>query len=44
MCGGVVSGLAGVKFSGSPKRLGENRASVRNGVNMRARPKMSLRE
>lgn len=28
MCGGVTSGFAGVKFSGSPNRLGENRASV----------------
>lgn len=27
MCVGVTKGLAGVKFSGSPKRLGEKRAS-----------------
>ena len=44
MWGGVTSGLAGVKFSGSPKKLGENRASVRRGVIISARPRMSLRE
>lgn len=44
MWGGVDRGLAGVKFSGSPNRLGENRASVSRGVIMRVSPRMSLRE
>lgn len=44
MCGGVTSGFAGVKFSGSPRRFGENRANVKNGVSMRVKPRMSLRE
>lgn len=44
MWGGVTRGFAGVKFSGSPRRFGENRASVRNGVNISARPRMSLKE
>ena len=44
MCGGVTSGLAGVKFSGSPSRFGENRARVRSGVSISVRPRMSLME
>lgn len=44
MCGGVTSGFAGVKFSGSPKRFGENRASAMRGVSMRINPRMSLKE
>ena len=44
MCGGVTSGFAGVKFSGSPRRLGENRASAIRGVIIRVSPRMSLRE
>lgn len=42
--GGVTSGLAGVKFSGSPKRLGENRARVRSGVSMMINPRRSFVE
>lgn len=42
MCGGVTSGLAGVKFSGSPRRLGENRASETSRESIRINPKMSL--
>lgn len=44
MCGGVTSGFAGVKFSGSPSRLGENRANVVSGKNMIMNPRMSLSE
>lgn len=44
MCGGVTSGFAGVKFSGSPRRLGENRASAIRGVIIKVSPKMSLME
>lgn len=44
MCGGVTSGFAGVKFSGSPKRFGENRASAMRGVSMRINPRISLNE
>ena len=44
MCGGVVSGLAGVKFSGSPRRFGENRARVVSGVIMKINPRMSFIE
>ena len=44
MCGGVTSGFAGVKFSGSPKRLGENRVNVSKGVSLIVRPRMSLIE
>lgn len=42
MCGGVTSGFAGVKLSGSPKRLGENRASEASAVRRTAKPKRSL--
>lgn len=42
--GGVTSGFAGVKFSGSPSRLGENRARVIRGRNISMKPRMSLRE
>lgn len=44
MCGGVTRGLAGVKFSGSPKKFGENRARVRNGVSISVSPRISLIE
>lgn len=33
-----------MKFSGSPRRLGENRASPIRGVIIRASPRISLRE
>lgn len=42
--GGVTSGFAGVKFSGSPSRLGENRARVVSGRNMIMNPRMSFSE
>lgn len=42
MWGGVTSGLAGVKLSGSPKRLGEKRArAVRQMIRI-AKPRRSL--
>lgn len=42
MWGGVISGLAGVKFSGSPNRFGENRASDARAVSRTTKPSMSL--
>lgn len=42
MCGGVTRGLAGVKFSGSPSRLGENNARDVNAISMRTNPNRSL--
>lgn len=42
MWGGVARGLAGVKFSGSPRRLGANRARAARGMNIRTNPRMSL--
>lgn len=42
MCGGVTRGLAGVKLSGSPSRLGENRASETSAVSRAANPRRSL--
>lgn len=42
MCGGVARGLAGVKFSGSPRRFGENRARATREVSIRENPRMSL--
>ena len=44
MWGGVTKGFAGVKFSGSPSRLGENRARVMSGRNMSINPRISFRE
>lgn len=44
MCGGVTSGLAGVKLSGSPKRLGEKRAKDERAKSTTAKPKRSLYE
>jgi len=44
MCGGVTRGLAGVKFSGSPSRLGENRARDVRASRSTANPRMSLYE
>lgn len=42
MWGGVTSGFAGVKFSGSPNRFGKNRASI-NKIKMSSRsPRRSL--
>lgn len=42
MWGGVTSGLAGVKFSGSPRRLGANRASETSREIINTNPRMSL--
>lgn len=42
--GGVASGLAGVKFSGSPRRFGENSAKVVSEISISANPRMSLME
>lgn len=44
ICGGVISGFVGVKFFGFFRRLGENRVSVRNGVSMRVKFRMFLKE
>ena len=44
MCGGVTRGLAGVKLSGSPNRLGENRASVVSPSRSATNPSRSLYE
>lgn len=44
MCGGVTKGFAGVKFSGSPNRFGENRARVVSRKNMIVNPRRSFRE
>lgn len=42
MCGGVTSGLAGVKFSGSPSRLGENNAKAVKAISISTNPSRSL--
>lgn len=42
MCGGVTKGLAGVKLSGSPRRLGENSAREVSAMRSAAKPKRSL--
>lgn len=42
MCGGVTSGLAGVKFSGSPRRFGQKRAKYRRAVIINSAPNRSL--
>lgn len=44
MCGGVARGLAGVKFSGSPSKLGENRARAARGTNTSVNPRISFVE
>ena len=44
MCGGVTRGLAGVKLSGSPSRLGEKSASETSATNRAANPRRSLYE
>lgn len=44
MCGGVARGLAGVKFSGSPRRFGENSAREMSGISISANPNRSLME
>lgn len=42
MCGGVTKGLAGVKLSGSPNKLGEKRARAVRAISSTANPKRSL--
>lgn len=42
MCGGVTSGLAGVKLSGSPKALGEKSAMDVSPIRRIAKPSRSL--
>lgn len=42
MWGGVTRGLAGVKLSGSPRRLGEKRARMVRPVIRTAKPRRSL--
>lgn len=42
MCGGVTSGFAGVKFSGSPNRFGEKRAREARAMYITANPSRSL--
>lgn len=42
MWGGVTSGLAGVKLSGSPSRLGENNARDVRVMSRAANPRRSL--
>lgn len=44
MWGGVTKGFAGVKFSGSPRRLGENRARVASRDSIIVNPNRSFRE
>lgn len=44
MCGGVTRGLAGIKLSGSPSRLGENRARAVRPRSNTANPSRSLYE
>lgn len=42
ICGGVTSGFAGVKLSGSPNRFGENRAREIRAMSSTANPSRSL--
>lgn len=42
MCGGVTKGFAGVKFSGSPSRFGENSASNVRASSIITNPRRSL--
>lgn len=44
MWGGVTNGFAGVKFSGSPSRLGENSAREVSASNITTNPRRSLYE
>lgn len=44
MCGGVTRGLAGVKLSGSPSKLGENSAREVSAMRTAAKPRRSLYE
>lgn len=42
ICGGVTSGLAGVKLSGSPRTFGEKRARDVRAIRRAANPRRSL--
>jgi len=42
ICGGVTNGLAGVKLSGSPSRLGVKRAKVVRAIIIMTKPRRSL--
>ena len=42
MCGGVTRGFAGVKLSGSPRRLGEKRAKQVSPSRRATKPRRSL--
>jgi len=42
MCGGVTIGLAGVKLSGSPRKLGANSARVVSSTSIITKPRRSL--
>ena len=42
MCGGVTSGFAGVKLSGSPKTFGANSARDVRAIRRAANPRRSL--
>lgn len=44
MWGGVTRGLAGVKLSGSPRRLGENSARQVRAIRTTTKPSRSLYE
>lgn len=44
MWGGVTMGFAGVKLSGSPRRLGENNAKEIRAISRAAKPRRSLYE
>lgn len=44
MCGGVINGLAGVKFSGSPRRFGVKSEIIISVNRSRKKPKRSLKE
>lgn len=44
ICGGVTNGLAGVKFSGSPSRFGENNANDAKAIINSINPRASLYE
>lgn len=42
MCGGVLSGFAGVKLSGSPRISGKNKVKIMKAINKKRTPKKSL--
>ena len=44
MWGGVTRGLAGVKLSGSPRRLGANSARETSAISTTTNPRRSLYE